>query len=54
METQVCCFCKEDIEGMGNNPEPLVPYDEGRCCDLCNDIIVIPERIDRIVNRKRK
>lgn len=41
-----CCLCGMDIEGYGNNAEPL---EKGRCCDLCN-VIVIDERIRRIRN----
>lgn len=39
----VCCFCGEEIEGFGNNPQPL--KNGGRCCDKCNAELVIPERL---------
>ena len=44
-----CCLCGVEIEGYGNNPYPLVDENdyESRCCDLCNIIKVIPERIER-------
>ena len=42
-----CCFCGEVIEGFGNNPEPLKTY-PNRCCDKCNNEVVIPERIRRM------
>ena len=41
-----CCICGEPIEGYGNNPEPFMSYDEGRCCDGCNLKFVIPSRIE--------
>ena len=41
-----CCICGEPIEGYGNNPEPYVSVDEGRCCDSCNVKFVIPARLD--------
>jgi len=48
-----CTICGSDIpphttpEGVvywegGHNAMPVA---EGRCCDLCHDLIVIPERI---------
>ena len=41
-----CCICREPIEGYGNNPEPYMSADEGRCCDGCNLKFVIPMRFD--------
>ena len=41
-----CCICGEPIEGYGNNPEPYMSADEGRCCDGCNIKFVIPMRLD--------
>jgi hypothetical protein len=41
-----CCICGEPIEGYGNNPEPYMSADEGRCCDACNVRFVIPMRLD--------
>lgn len=38
-----CVLCTFEYEGFGHNPAPLSL--EGRCCDVCNDIFVIPERI---------
>ena len=43
-----CCVCGEPIEGYGNNPEPFMPADEGRCCDGCNLKFVVPMRLDRM------
>ena len=41
-----CCLCKGKIEVKGtwtegNNAEPLK---RGRCCDVCNVMLVIPAR----------
>ncbi len=51
-----CCLCGEEIEkkytpkgkmywDTGSNAEPLK---EGRCCEVCNNTKVIPERIKRL------
>ena len=37
-----CCICGEEINGYGNNAEPLA---EGECCDRCNIEVVIPYRL---------
>jgi len=39
-----CCLCGAELDGFGNNPWPLAASD-ARCCDWCNDTVVIPERI---------
>ena len=41
-----CCICGEPIEGYGNNPEPYMSAEEGRCCDSCNVRFVIPARLE--------
>lgn len=33
---------KHRYENWGNNAEPV---NEGRCCDYCNDTVVIPARL---------
>lgn len=43
-----CDLCKKQFNGWGNNPAPLA----GKvCCNECNQTLVIPERIRRIVDR---
>jgi len=37
-----CSVCGEEIEGHGNNAEPV---NSGRCCDRCNASHVIPARL---------
>ena len=41
-----CCLCGDEIDGWGNNPAPLVSWDEdeSRCCNDCNGELVIPAR----------
>lgn len=39
-----CCICGKEVEGFGNNPEPV--KHEGRCCDVCNVTFVIPARVN--------
>ena len=40
--TADCCICGELGIGYGNNAQPIA---NGRCCDLCNTMHVIPARI---------
>jgi hypothetical protein len=42
-----CCFCKKDVGEYGNNAQPVM---DGRCCDSCNETIVIPIRILKATN----
>jgi len=46
----LCCLCGKPIGRKGtwtdgNNAMPLM---KGRCCDHCNNTIVIPERLRRM------
>jgi hypothetical protein len=47
----VCVLCGELIVGYGHNPEPLASYDDGRCCDLCNDTKAIPARLAHLLGK---
>lgn len=40
-----CVLCGRLFIGWGNNPQPLA--DNGKCCDICNTLKVIPQRIER-------
>ena len=61
-----CSICKEDITSdsngewdgrlsrycrhlnySGHNAEPV---NDGRCCDVCNDTVVIPARLNNCLN----
>lgn len=44
-EVHICSICETPFEGMGNNPQPVKPSIEQRCCDTCNTLIVVPERL---------
>ena len=42
-----CCFCGSRLSLYEqNNPEPLEPFENARCCDRCNYKYVIPIRIE--------
>lgn len=45
-EKHTCCICGKEFEGYGNNPELVKPFDEGVCCDECNNDVVIPKRLE--------
>ncbi len=38
-----CTICRIDIQGHGNNPSPV--KEEGKCCDMCNSLVVLPHRL---------
>lgn len=42
-----CCFCKKEAGEFGNNALPVM---DDRCCDDCNEGIVLPIRILRATN----
>ena len=45
-----CSLCKNKVVGFGHNPWPL--RDPGsRCCDDCNDTLVIPARLALVFSR---
>lgn len=45
MTKENCVLCGKPFSEFGNNPEPLKPYDTGKCCNFCNDTKVIPARM---------
>lgn len=51
----ICCLCGTECEDKwGNNPWPLSDPEGGdneRCCNVCNQDIVIPARIKMINER---
>ena len=47
-EEHICCICGKRFKGYGNNPDPV--KQEGRCCDQCNETIVMEARIKEIVD----
>ena len=42
-----CVLCEKTFSGYGNNAQPIT---EGRCCDDCNLIKVIPKRLEDTKN----
>lgn len=46
-----CTICKEEIKGYGNNAEPIK---EGICCSQCNDLFVIPARLNQLFSPKKQ
>ena len=41
-DKHICSICGKEFEGYGNNAEPV---NDGRCCDKCNEEVVIPRRL---------
>ena len=44
-EKKVCVICGKEYEGYGNNAQPVK---DGKCCDKCNQEVVIPARIKKM------
>jgi hypothetical protein len=43
--SKICSLCKEKFWGFGHNPQPTFNLKvEDRCCDECNERIVLPRR----------
>jgi len=47
-----CCICGRLFEGYGNDPRPVIDKPGKRCCDECNNKIVVTERM-RLGERSR-
>lgn len=57
-----CSICKGEIEvkkdpktgkvfwDQGNNAQPI---NDGRCCDKCDLEVVIPKRIEKVINQRK-
>ena len=47
-----CSICKQTIQpdpsgwDGGHNAEPI---NSGRCCEMCNDMVVIPKRVSQYI-----
>ena len=46
-----CVICRNDFEGLGNNPHPVSLY--GECCKSCDDKKVIPARMLQLHYEKK-
>lgn len=51
-EWHTCPLCGTVFIGWGNNPEPLMAFEDGPCCDDCNWLKVIPARLSRLWREK--
>ena len=51
-EKHICCICGQEFNGFGNNPYPVNSDEDARCCDDCNDTVVIPARLGELANRR--
>lgn len=51
-EKYICCICGQEFTGWGNNPYPVNSDEDARCCDICNDTVVVPARIGELANRR--
>ena len=47
-----CCLCGKEIEDFGHNPQPLGEKEDDRCCDECNQKLVIPTRLRLLFSRQ--
>lgn len=54
MEEYICCICGKKFYGWGNNPYPIVKDKDARCCDECDNTVVIPTRISEFYARENK
>ena len=43
-----CVICGNEIVGFCNN---ALPVKDGRCCGACNDTVVIPTRLQKLMDR---
>ena len=48
LKSYKCAICKREFYGIGNNPDPVVKDEIARCCNRCNEEIVIPARIEQL------
>jgi hypothetical protein len=44
-QKRVCSICQREFEGFGHNPWPVVEAVAERCCDICDEMTVLPARI---------
>lgn len=55
-----CCICgAKMLPEESHNPYPVKPYSpftteivEGRCCSMCNQLIVMPARMEKLRQRE--
>lgn len=54
MEEKICCICGEKFTGWGNNPWPVVEDEDARCCNDCNDTVVLAARTRNMAKRREE
>lgn len=42
----ICVICKNLFTGFGHNPDPIST--KGRCCDECNNIVILTRLLKTI------
>ena len=55
-----CCLCGVSCDEVaknpnwveGNNPWPLSTEPDDRACDMCNELFVVPKRLEAMFNKK--
>ena len=46
-KNEMCCLCGKQFKGKGHTPFPA--KEVGLCCDECNYKVVVPMRIEQLV-----
>lgn len=49
-----CCICGKMIDGYGHNPHPIVKAEGYRCCDKCNDKVLVARVYMAIKHKDRE
>lgn len=49
-EKKKCSICGKEFTGYGNNAYPI---NNGTCCNECNTNVVIPARLQNIIERNK-
>lgn len=49
MKRLKCCICGCDFyDRTGNNPDPIIEDEDSVCCPACNQLFVIPKRMELV------
>ena len=49
-----CSICGAGFYGWGHNPQPVKKDVDARCCGFCNSMVVIPSRLDMMLDGRRQ
>lgn len=47
-----CCICHKIFKDWGNDPWPVVKDDDARCCDDCNNRVVLAARLAQMFSKE--